>query len=175
MDDGYGGAEAYWQQRERDRLTAAENNEVERIIAQLQGMWPQKSTLDLDAKSVSMSRAQAQGVSDKENKLKSANDNEVAIISCDSLWVEAVLSQRVGDKIDISKPVKVQLDSNYTLIYQGYVDELMPMRSNNILLDNLEVNAVLASFIPKRLIGKPSNKIIVRFKEIPSILSEMPK
>ena len=69
MDDGYGGAAAYRQKRERDRLTAAENIEVERILSQLQSLRPQKSMVE--SKSMSMSRGQ--GVSDKENE----NDNEL--------------------------------------------------------------------------------------------------
>lgn len=96
------------------------------------------------------------------------SDPMLTLLNCNELWVEAVVSADVANRIDAQKPVKVHLaNSSQTLI--GEIDLIQPLDRTQDLAQQTKLTQVQALLptIPPKLEGQLLARVTVKIPPTP--------
>jgi multidrug resistance efflux pump len=98
----------------------------------------------------------------------------LSLIDCNELWVEAIVNAKQAGRIDVNKPVRVQVEG-YSKNLNGEIALVQPVSSIQAVEERTRLMQVqaLAPAIPPNFVGQPLTRITVKIPPPPNAEQSM--
>lgn len=98
------------------------------------------------------------------------SESILSLLDCNTLWIEAVVRADEASRIDIQKPVRVQLADSSEIV-AGEIDFIQPLSSNQGINEDQSKLMQVQAFppaTPSTLVGPPMTRVTIRIPPPPA-------